>query len=247
MNQFLLRMRGRRMAGGRGLAIVGTLSLTIFLGASATLEAAPVTFRFEAEITSIDRSPDAMFDLPSNVMTGDTFSGLLQFEPFAFGQSDESSSLKVNLGSEVFSVEDAPLTTANEVFALDPIGVYSIRNIVRIGCTGLSSLRPCNAFLSSSSNDTQLADLGLFGATAREISEVLGEGLISQGESLGDVEVWSRLMTRRIFMNFTSNSSPGSIQLEAVFGPMVVIPEPSSLSLILIGISGLTRQFLRRK
>jgi len=76
------------------------------------------------------------------------------------------------------------------------------------------------------------------------VQETSGDGLITDGESLGDVDVWNRLSDRRVFMNFTSNSSSGRIRLEAVIGPMAVIPEPSSLMLVMLGVISLTRKFL---
>jgi len=227
---------------------VGAAALVISLDAPVTVEAAPVTFAFEAEVTSIDRSPDATFDLPTNAMIGDILNGLLQFEPFGFGQSGEATSLKVTLGSEVFSVESVPLVTRNNFFG-PMVGITPGGNItddIRVGCPGFGL---CAAVLSSSSSDIQLAHLGL-GLSGQVpiqgIGEPLVEDLISQGESLGDADVWNRLLGRRVFMTFTSSSGPGSIQLEAVIGPMAVIPEPSSLMLTLIGLISMTRHFLRR-
>jgi len=248
MNKFVLKIRKRRMRV-RELALVGMIALVAMLSTKTTLEAAPVMFAFEAEITEINRSPDATFDLPSNAMVGDILNGLLQFEPFGFGQSGEAESLKVNLGAEVFSVEGAPLATRNNFHS--PIGGLtsniSILDTISVGCPGFGS---CDAVLSSSSSDIQLANIGirLSGQVlpVQGIGEPLVEDLISQGESLSNAELWNRLLSRGLFIEFTSNSALGNIQVGAQIGPMTVIPEPSSLSLILLGISIVTRQFLRR-
>lgn len=228
---------------------IGVLPLVAALLFTASLDSliadgAPVTFRFEAEITSIDRSSDATFDLPANTAIGDILSGLLQFEPFGFGQSGEASSLKVNLGTEVFSVAGAPLATQNNlILALHPVGV-AIVDSIGVGCSG-----SCTVVFSSSSNDLEIVrlGLGLVGSFEQENGGVPGEGLISQGESLGDADLWNRLLVRQLRMEFTSNSGPGSIQLEAVFGPMVAIPEPSGFLLMMLGVVSLTRHSLRRK
>jgi len=217
----------------------------LVFGASSAIQAAPVTFAFDAEITLIDRSPDATFDLPSNAMVGDALSGLLQFEPFSFGQSIQASNLSVNLGSEIFSIEGAPLTTQNNLaLALHPVGVAIVDSIGVGLCPSISS---CTVALSSSSNDIELAHLWLWlsGVTEYEIGS--GEGLIGTGESLGDADVWNRLTNRRVFMTFISSSGPGSIQLEAVIGSMTAIPEPSSLMLMMIGATCLPWHLIRCK
>jgi len=240
MGSNLFQLRKRVIVRVRNFPFMVAIVLAVLLCECSTLQAAPVTFQFEAEITSINRSPDATFDLPANAMIGGVFSGSLQFEPFDFGQSGEASSLKVHLGTEVFSAEGAPLTTQNNLtLALHPVG-SAIIDSIGVGCSG-----SCTAVLSSSSNDLELAGLilSLSGVTEYEIGS--GDGLITQGESLGDVDVWNRLSAaRQLNLTFTSNTGSGRIWFGAAIGPMVAIPEPSSLVLLMLGAAGLAWKFL---
>jgi len=124
------KMRKRKKKTDLALHFVAVFAIGWVLVAGSVVKAVPVTFAFDAEITSINRSADATFDLPFSAMVGDTFSGLLEFEPFDFGQSAETSSLKVHLGSEVFSIEDTILYTYR---AIPPPGLRRAPRI-RTGC-----------------------------------------------------------------------------------------------------------------
>jgi len=239
MNKFLLKICGRGIMSVRGLAFVGIIVLTNFFGASATLEAAPVIFAFEAEITGIVPSADVGFSLPPEIVVGGVFNGLVTFEPPAFfGRDSDGASLQTEIGSVAFTATDLPFITIDDpgVFSGNS---FSYTDMIQVGCIDISA-EPCQAGASNiPSLMVSKFGLGFVDSTFPAINPLF--------DRLENPDVWNRFPVRRLVIEFTSESSIGFYQVIAEVGPVSVIPEPSALCQALLAVIGITCGVNRRK
>jgi len=188
--------------------------------ASAESAAAPVTFRFEAEVTEITPSADASFALPSEIAINATLNGMVTFEPplfFGYGLGTSGASLAVSTGPSFFLGDQLKFSSEND--------------------GGL-----CAGFICYSWDSITVAG----GADSQYVYSTIGPSLVSQrGIGLGfrdefttinplfeyglDQEAWNRFAFRRLTIELTSPVAAGSYLIFADVGPVRAVPEPASL------------------
>jgi hypothetical protein len=206
---------------------IGMGAITCAFGRSKNaLYAAPLTFRFDAQISSV--SLGGPFNLPFEFQVGDTISGKFTFEPgagvaindMAVG-SDQSLPVEFNInGTSV-------LTSGYRIVAFDDSVDYDSEHPpydgLVLSCRE-ASCAPEVVSLSGSEPFKVRWEMRLSGSAS----------VWSKPAIVSDVDVWNAFSDdRRIFIGF-DNLGPGSIGLDAVVNSMVQVPEPGLVSHLLL-------------
>jgi len=229
MKHFLLQIQKRRMSV-RELAFVGMISLTIFLGASATLVAAPVTFAFEAEITTVSRG--IPFDSGVDIAVGDTISGQFTFDPLedcaefdgpgqplgGLCETTQPFSFSVEIDGATFRTSDYELKVRDNA----PIQDFPSATVIDVIDSGgkLSPLDP----LGFSNIDSTASS---FKMSLRGRSDSFAAANVS-----ASVEIWNQpSLTRTIGISLRDGVGH-VVGFQAAVGRFFVIPEPSSFCLL---------------
>jgi len=233
MNHFLLRV---------------CAAAVLVFGTSATLEAAPVTFVFEATVDFI--SPGASFDSEIDLEEGDVITGQFTFEPNA---GDGSSALVVNQPYNfTVNINGVELSTAAfETTVRDD--AYSI-----IDCGDCPGFVISDRLSLSGSNLMEVGDIALSNLDAdssgfqMQLEEWFGDPYWSGMDILGAAEIpagpeaWN-LFSRRSLQVWLGDGQGGIFSLNATVGQFTIVPEPCSGSLILsVVVSGLAARTGRR-
>ncbi len=246
MNHFLLQVCRRVMPSVRGLHLVGALALTmgVLLGNWSKLQAAPVTFAFEASVGSI--SPGASFDSDIILAVGDVITGQFTFEPNA---GDGNSSFEVNQ-PYAFSLEinGVELSTAayratsrdDAVILVDCIDLScpSVLDILELDGNGLSASNgTVLPNLASESSGFRLslvasADPNILDGNFDPIPLIV---VLDAATIPADVGIWNQFLGRSLQV-WLGDSQGGTFSLNATVGQFTVVPEPSSVSLVSFGI-----------
>lgn len=194
---------------------------------SRIVEAAPVTFAFEAVVTEINPSGDADFALPSEITLGQTLNGRVRFEPPQFfgvsGIDSEGAALSASVMSIGFAADQLSLDTQNDVGG-GPVGNPNAQDSISVYFTG-----------------TDIT--GVYSTNVPELSVVKFElGLSGDAssfnpifDSVADPKAWNRLDFRRMLLQLQSPSAAGNYVILAQVGPVVLIPEPASCCFLVIG------------
>ena len=206
------------------LASVGgwCLALGILLATASTsaLNAAPVTFRFEAEVAEITPSGGASFALPSELMIGAILDGTVTFEPplfFSYGLGTSGASLAVSTGPSFFVGDQLKFSSENNGGFCAGFICYSWDGITVAG--GAESQY---AYSTIGPSLVSLRGIGLgFRDESTTIDPLFEYGL--------DEEAWNRFTFRRLTIELTSPVATGSYLIFADVGPVRAIPEPASL------------------
>jgi len=250
MNKFILKMRGREMTGGRGLALCGTIALVLLLANGPALEAAPVTFAFEATVIQIvDKSGPK--DLPFTVESGDVLKGKFTFEPV----DAEPAILGSPPGPE-FIVESSTNTTQELGFSVmlgDTIlatSKYSLRAIDNRQAISESDIPSFFDIIGPSCHVcTQGTISGVDSEVIWGFSMTLSgdESVLSGADIPASPEEWNQFARRRISITFQKQGVVGEMRAFAQIGQFTLVPEPSSSSLILsVVVSGLAARTGRK-
>jgi len=227
------------MPGVCGLAFVGALALVMLLANGPALQAAPVTFAFEATVDSI--SPGASFDSAIDIAEGDVITGQFTFEPNAGDGSaslvvDQPYSFTVNINGIELSTAAYRATVSNDTGAdldcadfLCPgfVVIDSLTlggsNLMEVGDDTLPNLDT-----DSSGFQMQLEEW--FGHPFWGGTDILDTASIPAG-----LDSWNQF-SRRPLRVWLGDGQGGTFSLNATVGQFAVVPEPSSGSLICLCI-----------
>ncbi len=217
---------------------------SVGLGMAAGAGATPVTFAFEANVDFI--SLGASFDSEIGLAAGDVITGQFTFEPNA---GDGSDSFEVNqpyaFSLKINGIELS--TAAFKTTVLDDAGI--IVDCVDLSCPSVVDILELDENGLSASSGTVLPNLASessgfrlsLGANAD--STLLDENfdpiplivVLDTAEIPADVGVWNQF-TGRSLQVWLEDAQGGTYRFNATVGQFTVIPEPSSVSLVYIGI-----------
>jgi hypothetical protein len=195
----------------------------------ASLDAAPITFQFDAEIVHV--SPGNPFDLPLIYQVGDSIHGRFTFEPGSgsvIGDNVVAASQPFSLGFEINGTTVGTSGFRIEVFdntAFDDSEFPEPIDVINLGCNEAS----CIPDLIS------LSDGEPFRVRSR-MQLVGNSSVLIAPEISADPAVWNAFgLERRLVIGF-DNEGSGSMGFDAVVGSMVQVPEPTTLtSLVFTG------------
>jgi hypothetical protein len=224
----------RRKISIRGLLWPIAVTVVVF-GCSVVgqrLQAAPVTFAFDAEVTSVYRSPSLSFELPFEVSVGDTIHGRFTFEPAPLGRMGRQ-----DLGMQ-FEISGVKLHSP----------IYDLRIFLnQYPPDGFEPFEPLDhMFLSCSPLSGQS---GCFSGTVPGASHITwrpfmslsaNSPLLNNHDLIGDPEVWNQFSARSIELSFASTG--GLVFFGAAMGSIVAVPEPHS---VIIASCGMIAAVLR--
>jgi len=241
-----LRLRALRPSSLR----LGVLMFAgIICAAGAAIQAAPVTFRFEAEIASVI-PPDGGLSLPFEVSSGDSIIATFTFEPTAGGPDfPQTAALRFELAGNTVLVpaytiavrdEDVPNATDLTGRIADPENTPIVDlapgSSDNISVTCVSSV----AFCGSLEGNAQLQ--------VRPIIHLsTDDNPLSDTSLVADVNVWNQFSFREMSLTF-SNPENGGIQtyIGAYIGVIHQVPEPGTFVLALIGTAALAMRMMTR-
>lgn len=209
---------------------VGILFISMFCGPSALVQAAQVTFAFEATVTDIADPNGLAASLPFVPAIGQPVIGSVTFTPVPFGQtSDNDAKLEIAWEGETFTASSQKLTTINDypVSPGFPFDGLSVDCGVPDGCATSSS-----------------------GISIREFALVLRsfQDVIPAGQLMDSVDAWNQFEDRQILLFLTNLTDTTRISVFASVGPMHGIPEPPSVVVLLsLGLISARTHRLRRK
>ena len=198
-------------------ALLVTLVAAALIGGAGRTQAEPVTIRFQATVTEAgDFSQSA---LPFVLEPGDVLAGELVFDSIddvqrIFGDGSETTQATMTLrfdGIEMFS-----LFNLGEVGNIFPPPNQALSGL-RMGWLPTTDVFP--AFSGSYQSN---ATFGLAGP----------DGIIETVDDVLDFGKWNELTTARLIS--LSFGYPDAVLVEAAIGEITVVPEPSSVTLVLL-------------
>lgn len=256
MNDFLYRVYKGLIPSVRSLPLIGAIALPVLLGTPSTLKAAPVTFGFETEIDFVASDPEAS-SIPSiPVGTGDTLSVSFSFDPDVPITTSSNPSATVYMAEFQIKLKDIEITTNSfsvEVFddsltigtfsSPDAPPVFENFDGIRLGCSP-SLPAGCQPEI------TDVPGVGLFSVSVS--MNLLGDlSVLDSTRAPSSVGVWNDLDSiRSISLAFDPvELSVATVFYGATVGSLVLVPEPSALSMatiiILFGSLVLRSRFTR--
>jgi len=195
--------------------------------------AAPVTFRFEAEVFNISRTPAVAINL--DVENGSKVTGQITFEPFSLPPLDnpleqqdavvfQTYGVSLQIGGVSFSTPGAPdslmLTAINNVIVNDGPSTQ----LDQIEMDGLLIPTDPLGLPEVASGEFKLEFWGLHTLLA-------SAGIPADTAILNDFEFLRNLQIRLV------DTSGETLVVKARIGDLFVVPEPSTLVLMLRGVA----------
>jgi len=239
MHDFRFRICGRRVLRVQGLLFCGAVVLAILLGWCSLLPAAPVTFRFDAEISEVQGDVVAL-NLPFPLEVGLSFTGQYEF------QSEQHllnlvAGLPTNEALVRLFIGNSELLAATNFGILNDGGPKDINGPPTVPSSSISL-----GYFSLT--DVFPPDLGGRRGVAGVGLTLVGPlGVLSVPEDILSVAVWNELtILRQLGLNF---DRLGTVSARATIGNFVEVPEPSSMQLfaaILMGIGCYRLYFTER-
>lgn len=212
-----LSTRRSTLWGPTNCALLTISIVAGFCVSNAVVEAQPVTYKFDAAITSV--ASGVPFDSGITFAVGDMISGRFTFEPntgvggmnldtvqpYAFVLEVDGT----NLFSPTFEIR-----AVNNGSLDDVPGVSEIDSLV-VGAGGLSSMNPA---------------VGINPATSGFRMTLFGPATAFGGASIpGDIDVWNSFdIWRDISVTFR-NANGGAVGFQATVGSFQLVPEPTTL------------------
>jgi len=230
MNKFVLKMRKWGMMSVRGLALCGTIALVLLLANGPVLEAAPVTFAFEAEVSRVDLLSPA--DLPFTVENGDVLTGQFTFEPldaepglFGFGPSSTETVQEFDFSLSVEStILSKPSYTLQVIDNNRVIDSSLFSDQILFGVLG----KPLAPRVPVPGTDNLFWGLRLL---------LPADGSVLTGPDISsDSEVWNQFKGHFI-LNFQEASGTNISTVLSIRGSIrnfLVVPEPSTFCLAIV-------------
>jgi hypothetical protein len=207
--------------------------------ATQCIIAAPVTFRFEAEVASVSPSKGGVA-LPFTIAPGDTIATTFAFEPTSGGSRyDQLGELRFDIADQQLSISGFTISVGNDALpnAVPLRGEIADPTIIFLSDQGPGSsdgigLRCLNgsAFLCGSL------------PVHPEIKYVpaiafLGEdSSINSTELTDEVSVWNAFTFREMSLLFIDNDAHGEVYIGLYIGSVYAVPEPATSFLLVSGI-----------
>lgn len=206
------------------------VSLAIALGAFSMVIAAPLTFRFEAEVTNSYNND--LFSLPFDYKVGDVIHGKMSFEPVVTTTLVDDPIASIQPYALEFEIDGTVIGTS--VFGLKVLDNSAILDFLGSGdpvfdiLTAGSSIEP--QFPSSSPDPILFPGEDPFGLSIR--LELIGESTIMNAGDLllSESQLNNFMLRRTLSLGFHAIGS-GSMGLEANVGVFTLVPEPTSSTL----------------
>ncbi len=204
---------------------------------SRTCRAAPVTFAFDAQITTVFQS-DTGFEFPFEASVGDTIRGRFSFEPSPLGKIGPQ-----DLGIQ-FDIADLLLQSPTYEIALSrnlppPLGSEDIGLIdtISVACSFLSTRPQCSPGTVPGRTDIRW----------RLSMQLGGESpILSSFDLIGDPDIWNSFTGRSLELDFFTPGVGGGF-VGAIVGPINAVPEPNPrTTMALLMFSLLTHRFSMR-
>jgi hypothetical protein len=209
----------------RFLPLMGSL----LCGPIDTLKGAPITFRFDAEITNL------LFETPFNLRleygVGDRIQGKFTFEP---GPGIPINSLAVSAEQPYaleFDIHGTAVNTAGYTIRAfnDSIPYDSELEIPRdgitLGCREASCI-PNIVTLPGGEPFKVRSEMSLFGDSS----------VWSTPSIISDSETWNAFALRRHMTLAFDDLGPGIMGFDAVIGQIVQVPESSSINYVMLSL-----------
>ena len=232
------------------VAIIGVCTISV-----NTLKAAPVTFRFEAEVNSI--FPGASFDSELGLSVGNVVTGQFTFEP---NPGDGSDSFEINQPYE-FSLEINGVelsTAAFETASLNDAG-FDV-DCVDFSCSSLLDILTLSGNGLSAANGAVLPNFdtessGFQMRFSSNVDPTLLDGnfdpipvedVLDTAEIPSESHIWNQFLYARTLSIWLGDNQGGRFSLTATVDQFTVVPEPSSCSLTLIVVLCILIQAYRK-
>jgi hypothetical protein len=219
---------------GTGRPLVASALFLAHFAAFDVVEAASITFRFDATVThALSANP---FDLPFDYQVGDVISGKLTFEPEAAEpiganavEAEQLFGLEFTIDGTTFGTSTYSIRVINDTVILDSDPFLGTVDTMSIRCSS-SDPQPCSPGLLSMPGSEP------FSITSR--LNLVGNGDILDSPTVDtESEIWNSFTLRRNLSLTFGNDAGGSMLLRADVGQFVQdAPEPksSSVSIFLI-------------
>lgn len=215
----------------RGLIIIGLhicfVIACIECTSGSLVQAAPITFTFEATINSV--YVGIPFNLGIDYQVGDVVAGKFAFDPL---EGDGSTAVRVlqphdfllNVNGAVFATPSFEIESVNDALLIAEYSPASVVDILAAGGAGLSAANPAdfpNLSLTQSSFLMRLDG---------------PESALPIASVPANASDWNSFnLSRQMIVSFRDGNG-GAIGFQATVGDFVVLPEPSSLLGSLLGI-----------
>jgi hypothetical protein len=213
----------RRMLALRTVFTTCVCSISLLASfESLETQAAPVTFRFDAQIVSV--ALGGPFDLPFEFRVGDTISGKFSFQPGPGIPINNIAVVAEQPFAAEFNIDGANIMTTdfqiiafdNSVVEEDSGGSNGPFDGISLGCREASCI-PDLVTLPNSDPFKVRWEIRLAGSSS----------VWSLPEITGDPDIWNQFTDeRRIIVGF-DDLGPGSVAFYAVINSFVSIPEPT--------------------
>ena len=194
------------------------------------VQAAPVTFQFKAEVTSIVESSSANIELPWTISVGDPIQGRFTFEPAPIGQmGTQEFGIQFAFGDAILQSSTYEIIIARNQFP--PLGSTTFEpfDMITVGCSLSQNGAPCIPGYVQGAGQIQWRSF---------ISLTAEPPTLSDSELIGDVDIWNSFNGRSLQLNFLT-PGVGGVSIGALFGPFSIVPEPETLITGLLGTFGL--------
>ncbi len=231
MSNFLFQNREKTSPRVGGLPFWAALSVAFLLSAQTTLQAAPMTFGFEAEVGLLPPF-NADVGLPFTLEEGSVINGLITIDPDRsdppFGNSSKSLqpfAIELMFNGFSFGTDEFEATAINDSVILDGPNAGGADFIV-IRCSSGSSVVCSPAPLEFPGSPPLFfsLDMQLSGSTS----------LLQEPQLPNGIDVWNGFaIERSVRFSFATTSGNGAV-FDATVASFAVVPEPSSVSFMLV-------------
>ncbi len=227
MNNFLFWICRRMMPSVLGLPFLGVLVLAALFSACSTIEAAPVAFRFEAEVTEIQGDLNQL-SLPISLDVGDSISGFL-----SFGDEEDLRSLLLDgphltTDAGILSLRingettEGKLNSGGANLELPDIDYPASTTSSSILLGWVPQTIPVPDWPGEIAGVPWTANIRLYG----------DRGTIEKPDGVLNYDAWNALNGARLFdlsIGYPVNvNDPDTINILASLGDFIVVPEPAT-------------------
>ncbi len=240
MNHFLLRICRRVMPRVLGLHLVGAFVLAALFSACSAVEAAPVTFAFEAEVASVIEVNWGA-GVPFAVNVDDVLVSSFELDSFSGGpQRIQTGALSFEVAGYEFSLTGFVLTVENDD-APDAIPLRGrlaapLNTPIVDQAPGItdslffSCIDPFDLSCGSLAGNEDI----VFGPRIALIGD---RTVHASTELTTDLTIWNAFSFRELVLLFRNESTGGTTRIGAYVGSVSQIPEPASgILAILCGV-----------
>jgi hypothetical protein len=214
----------------RAFLLLGTICI-----AGNAVVAAPITFRFEAEIgtPSTGNPTNVPFDLPFELNEGDTILGTLTIEPFDAPPTVYSTltfqTLNVSWVIDEFQFASSNFRVAVQDDLIVSDGIGGPYDELVIDCSPIAGTQAtCSPNTLGPSSDVLWGfALGLAGPASTN----------SGADIPYNVQTWNAFdLGRGLSMSFRESDGPGFVFVNATVGAFAIVPEPSCAAFAVGGV-----------